>query len=382
MLYSPSNKVAQYLTQYNIDRVYVSKGSQNVKFILRNLNTDKYYKLEIENPLYNVLSKLDTTSIDFNSNVIDYQLDRLRKLTFSDDQTKTWYVNTYYNSPYRIKYNTLEIEAGKKYASEYFNYLELKDIEKMLVLTGIDATVVTVYGNFVKLSDNTLRFLFNPKYPVLDNVDEVLMCDFYLYTATGQSYPIYYIMYTLPGSTDVYFEQTNLMVNSINNKGSVTVNLSQVFNGVQNNIYDDLKNLTGYNVKQFIVNNLFNCGIYYNADNGIFRYIPVQLDMNFFSYAFNNIGIHNEDGSQSYVNIGEDSNTSKNLNTIINEKRIIPQNDINNIDILGQLLNLSSYASYFNDVLFNLDSSIFNFPIYLVTDSTELVETANYPDQD
>jgi hypothetical protein len=84
MLYSPPEKIKQYLSQYAITSVDHSKCSYNVRFNLRHLTTDKLYKLEIENPLYNVLSKVDSTAIRFNETDIDAQLDHLRTITFSD----------------------------------------------------------------------------------------------------------------------------------------------------------------------------------------------------------------------------------------------------------------------------------------------------------
>jgi len=37
------------------------------------------------------------------------------------------------------------------------------------------------------------------------------------------------------------------------------------------------------------------------------------------------------------------------------------------VEFLDQLLKLSSTAEYFNDVLFSLEDSEFQFPIYLIT---------------
>lgn len=85
--------------------------------------------------------------------------------------------------------------------------MEIKDIEKIKELTGfLDKTILQVCGNFIKLSDNTLRFIFNPTTPILENVNEVFFAHSYIFTINGFQYPMYYIIYTTTLSNDVMFE--------------------------------------------------------------------------------------------------------------------------------------------------------------------------------
>jgi len=88
MLYSRSDKVSPYLANYNISSVSYSRTGWNAKFGVTNLNTGKDYKLEIENPLYNVLSPTNTSFFEFKTPTVDSAL--LQKITFGSDVEADW----------------------------------------------------------------------------------------------------------------------------------------------------------------------------------------------------------------------------------------------------------------------------------------------------
>jgi len=70
----------------------------------------------------------------------------------------------------------------------------------------VDDDIVEIFGNFFKLNDNSLRFIFNPTVPVLENINEIFFAHSYIFTMNGHQYPMYYIIYTTTTSNDVMFE--------------------------------------------------------------------------------------------------------------------------------------------------------------------------------
>lgn len=404
MIYSTSDKLEQYLSHYNISSVTASKDTQVCKFILKNLHTNLNYNLEIDKPLYNILGK-DAIPFTFPDLLFDDILVnrtlKYKNIMFDSDITSNQFYDNFINKDYYKKFGVIEHEPNLKWSSEHFSYMEMKDIEKIKELTGfLDKTILQVCGNFIKLSDNTLRFIFNPTTPILENVNEVFFAHSYIFTINGFQYPMYYIIYTTTLSNDVMFEQSNLLVNNITNCGLVTVNLSQLFNDKQPTIYTDMKNLIGYNSEQFIVNNLFTCTIFKNTNNGILRFVPITYNQNFFNIVFNKMNLkysatqrhvppysetwdyHFNYNGSDFENLNKHVSTDEKISVIYKEQKIVPWTEMAHSEFLNQLLKLSSTAEYYNDVLFSLEESFFQFPIYLINETDTVIENKPYGTQE
>lgn len=63
--------------------------------------------------------------------------------------------------------------------------------------------------------------------------------------------------------------------------------------------------------------------------------------------------------------------TDEKISVIYKEQKIVPWTEMAHSEFLNQLLKLSSTAEYFNDVLFSLNDSLFQFPIYLIKNFQE-----------
>lgn len=395
MLYSEFNKVNKYLSNYNIIGVSYDKAHQDTIFTLKNINTGHSYKLDCKSPMYNILSSLGANQFANDDIFIGTDI-VLRKMMFDNIVTKEQFKSNYLNTDYYKRYGTIQHEYNKKQSTEYFSYLEMKDVENLKKLSGFkDNNITGVYGNFFKLNDNTLRFMLKPINPVLTNVDKVLFAQSFVMSLNGIQYPMYFIIYTNIGSNDIMFEQSNLLVNSVTNMGTVTVNLTQLFGNKQNTLYNDMLTLNGYGSKQFIVNNIFTTAIYLNTDDGIYRFIPINYNLNFFNIIFNKMGVNYKAVDQDstgiqqgvtyeYVNVFYNETPS---NIMFNEDKIVPQTHMEHTEFLDQLMSLTitvegedggsggSLGEYFNDVLFTLDVTDFQFPIYLIYDYQEKSET-------
>lgn len=388
MIYSRADKVGNYLAHYNIKGFSSNKNTQVTNFVLTNLHTGSDQNLETLNPLYNVLTNFEG-NFDFLENAITNLSSTFKDMMFDDPSTATQFHDYYIDSDYYKRYGTLEHEAGLKWSSEYFSYLELKDIEIIKTLSGFkDNEIVSVHGNFFKMDDDTLRFMFKPTTPIIENINEVFFAESYVLTLNGQQYPMYYIIYTANGSDEVMYEWSNLLVNSITNHGTVTISLTQLFGATQPTILDDMRTLNGFNEDWFIVNNIFTCAIFRNSPEGIIRYIPINYTVQFFNIVFNNMSMdlaigyrpaEKPDGTlvhlpHVYYPSQEDAQISddydRGVENVYKEQRIIPQSDMEHVEFLNQLIGLSSTAAYFNDVLFNIDDTEFQFPVYLTSEDS------------
>lgn len=411
MIYSSLDNVEEYLSNYNIVGVQSTKTGQFLKFRLKNIHTNKEYDLRIEYPLYNIISKAHESSAtsdnayEFDeSRIVGHEIE-LKKMMFDNEQTQDQFNSKFLNSDYYKRYGIIEHEANSKYSSEYFSYLEFKDVDRIRELSGFkDNKITGIYGNFFTMDDNTLRFMFKPTTPVLENVSEVFFAQANVFTLNNQQYPIYYIVYTTTDKPkEVKFEWSNLLVNSITGNGTVTTNLSTLFGDKWLNIYDDMKTLNGHNTKWFIVNNIFSTAIFYNTPSGIIRYIPINYTSDFFNIIFNNIKLYydlgidtqqNEGGVRKYKNITDPNATDTHLDSvteytkrpvshIYQEDRIVPQTEMEHVEFLNQLVGLVSTAEYFNDVLFSMNDTEFEFPVYLVNEENEAgVQPAMLPGQE
>ncbi len=397
MIYSRADKVEQYLSHYNITGVESQKGSQSTRFYLTNIHTNKPYKLEIQHPLYNILSGEDSHH-EFDPHGFRGHKYILRNMMFdSVDKSMEDFVAQFLNTEYFYRYGTMEHEVGKKQSSEYFSFLEMKDVELIKALSGFKDNVITgVYGNFFTMDDDTLRFMFKPTTPIVENIDKVHFAQSFVFTKDGWQYPAYHIIYTKKGSTDVQFEWTNLLANSITGKGTVTVNLSQLFGDKWSTIESDMVTMNGYNESQFIVPTLFSCAIMRNTPTGIIRFIPINYTTQFFNIIFNNMGVsldierYDGGGQKNTTPNFNDSNTeledidftpSEKVSFIYKDDRIVPWSSMEHAEFLDQLLALSSTASYFNDVLFSMNDSEFQFPVYLISSNADLSAHGPYGTQ-
>lgn len=394
MLYSNVDKIKHILKNYNIQSCESSKFSFRTTFTLMNLDSTSLHRLDVEKPMYNVLyrgdgNKKPILEYDWVEDKKFYN-ESFYKSIFDSYETYEWFVSTYLSTEYYKRYGTIK-HTDNEWSSEYFSYVTTDDINSLLQLIGTSETLSDVFGKFIKTSDNKLRLLFNPKAIVATDVKDVYFCDFYVFFSEGYYYPIYHIIYTTNSEpTNVLFKYVNSLTNSISEKGVMEISLTSIFSGVWTSLLSDIADINKLGDNFFIVNSLFNTGIFLNSEDGIYRYIPNIYTKQFFNVVFNNMNIDIDDSLRYFCGsinskagyktvydstIGDYVQTLNNTNIDANSidkvlygSNIFEWDVIDDPDTFGILTSLTSTAKYFNDVIFTIanDDDALSPPLLLI----------------
>lgn len=371
-------------------------------------------------PLYNVIytksaSDLFVYNGNLNDTQVEYYKDLYLKTSIQNDNIaiiaankanmlsifdETYDINDWYtltNTEDFRRHNSLNNDGIQ--SNEYIPYYTNTDINDLIKLSGNEYIVKNIYGKyFVDDSDN-LRTMFNPDILLKENINSIYFSNFFMFYFNGANYPVYFYIYTTKDDTEnIKLYYNNNFINAIVGENIIDVSLPSIFSSNQNTIYNDIIDVDKLNDKYFIVQTLFNVGIFLNTDNGILRYIPFELSKKFFNIIFNKMNVIHDGNFHLYSGAAEKnlvltkvynkysynqvmkeynegfkdnmpiSISNNSLNNILLDKKTITQDTLYNIDCLSNLFSLTSNANYFNDLIFDIAKSgeSLTLPIMLV----------------
>ena len=353
------------------------------------------YSGEIEESQINYYKDYYIKSIINNDNIAIDAANTASMLSIFDENYTLENQYSICNSEYYKRFSTLK--NNDIYSNEYYSYYTINDINELITLSGNTHNVKDLYGKYYVDNENNLRLLFNPDNILKTNIDKIFYSNYFIYYSNGIYYPIFVFIYTtLDDTNNVKLYYYNKFISNIIGNEIVDISLTSLYGNKWITLYDDFNNIDLYNNKYFIIQTLYNVGIFLNTEDGIKRYIPFSFTKKFFDILYNKMKtvhdghFHFYSGSNNknlvYTKLNdygvygqkEYSGGFKNgmpisiknnsIEKILMNRKKIEQNTLSNISCLSNLFTLSSNANYFNDLIFDIAKSgeTITIPIMLV----------------
>lgn len=409
MLYSPANKIGHILHNFNIKEFSHDYTLQGYTCLLENLESGLTTVLDSNMPLYNVLYAKRTIvyppPVNGHEQAIEeyqtgFKSERLisadkiclktanfakSKAIFNKDFDLdiSAFSTTYTTSPYYQRHKTIH-HGNNIYSYEYMPYYSLSDVTSIVEDSGVGTGIKQIIGKFYIDTNDDLRLVITPTKKILEDVKDVFFSNFNIFYSGGYNFSNYLVIYTTNSDeNNVKLFYYNGLINNLTSKGTFEISLSSIFLEHQPDIKIDMANDSLINNKFFIVQSLFNFGIFLNIPSGIVRFIPTEFTSQFFNIIFNNMGIHLDYDFKYYTgaipydikkNVSGYTETmtpnilGNSITPLLKDNKILAWSSFSNIDNFSTMLSLTSNADFYNDLIFSISEAgdSLTVPIFLV----------------